>query len=95
MGNAVDQISGRWLNNRAENSHQPYRRRERAIAKFRRLKTLQKLAAVHASIHNHFGFDRHLNPRKPSRRTTPPRSPSVGSSRLIGDVVQRSETRSH
>ena len=32
IGNSVDQECGRWLNNRAENSHQPFRRRERAVA---------------------------------------------------------------
>ncbi len=53
----------RWLNNRAENSHQPFRRREGAIARFRDMKTLQKFAAVHATIHNHFNQDRHLNRR--------------------------------
>ena len=55
------QLCGRWLNNRAENSHQPFRRREGAIARFRDLKTLQKFASTHASIHNHFSHDRHLN----------------------------------
>ena len=60
-GNAAGQECGRWLNNRAENSHQPFRRRERAMAKFRDMKTLQKFAAAHASIHNHFNHDRHLN----------------------------------
>ncbi len=54
---------GRWLNNRAENSHQPFRRRERAMAKFRYVKTLQKFASIHAMIHNHFNHDRHLNRR--------------------------------
>ncbi len=63
IGNAADQICGRWLNNRAENSHQPFRRREGAMAKFRDIKTLQKFASVHASIHNHFNHDRHLNRR--------------------------------
>jgi putative transposase len=58
------QLCGRWLNNRAENSHQPFRRRERAMAKFRDVKTLQKFASVHASIHNHFNQDRHLNRRE-------------------------------
>jgi putative transposase len=53
IGNAADQECGRWLNNRAENSHQPFRRREGAMAKFRDVKTLQKFAAAHASIHNH------------------------------------------
>ena len=58
------QEAGRWLNNRAENSHQPFRRREGAMAKFRNVKTLQKFAAVHASIHNHFNLERHLNRRE-------------------------------
>ena len=42
IGNAANQECGRWLNNRAENSHQPFRRREKAMAKFRDIKTLQK-----------------------------------------------------
>ena len=62
IGNAADQTCGRWLNNRAENSHQPFRRQEGAMAKFRDVKTLQKFAAV-PSIHNHFGHDRHLSRR--------------------------------
>ena len=33
------------------------------MAKFRDIKTLQKFASVHASIHNHFNLDRHLNRR--------------------------------
>ena len=63
IGIAGRQECGRWLNNRAENSHQPFRRREGAMAKFRDIRTLQKFAAVHASIHNHFHQDRHLNRR--------------------------------
>ena len=63
IGNGTDQECGRWLNNRAENSHQPFRRREGAMARFRDVKTLQKFSAVHASIHNHFNQDRHLNRR--------------------------------
>ena len=63
IGNAAAQTCGRWLNNRSENSHQPFRRRERAMAKFRGAGTLQKFAAAHASIHNHFNHERHLNRR--------------------------------
>ncbi len=63
IGIAASQEYGRWLNNRAENSHQPFRRREGAMARFRDVKTLQKFASVHASIHNHFNHDRHLNRR--------------------------------
>ena len=33
------------------------------MAGFRDIKTLQKFAAVHASIHNHFNLNRHLNRR--------------------------------
>ncbi len=64
IGNAANQECGRWLNNRAENSHQPFRRREGAMAKFRDAKTLQIFATAHASIHNHFNHDRHLNRRE-------------------------------
>ncbi len=60
IGNADRQEVGRWLNNRAENSHQPFRRRERAMERFRRMKTLQKFAAVHGAVHNHFNQERHL-----------------------------------
>ena len=63
IGNAAAQTCGRWLNNRAENSHQPFRRREGAMARFRDIKTLRKFAAAHASIHNHFNHERHLNRR--------------------------------
>ncbi|MDA0338937.1 MAG: DDE-type integrase/transposase/recombinase, partial [Proteobacteria bacterium] len=54
----------RWLNNRAENSHQPFRRRERAMAMFRSPATLQKFVSVHASVYNHFNKDRHLERRE-------------------------------
>lgn len=63
IGIVERQECGRWLNNRAENSHQPFRRRERAMAKFRGIKTLQKFATIYAAIHNHFNQDRHLNCR--------------------------------
>ena len=39
IGNADRQETGRWLNNRVENSHLPLRRRERAMLRFRRAKT--------------------------------------------------------
>ncbi len=45
IGNEARQETGRWLNNQAENSHQPFRRRERAMAKFRSAKSLQKFAS--------------------------------------------------
>ena len=63
MGAADRQETGRWLNNRAENSHLPFRRRERAMLRFRRMRTLQKFAAVHASVLNHFHSERRLTSR--------------------------------
>ena len=64
LGIADRQEIGRWANNRAENSHQPFRRRERAMLRFRRMKTLQAFASVHGTVHNHFKQERHLVSRE-------------------------------
>ena len=63
IGNAQKQEIGRWLNNRAENSHQPFRRRERAMQRFRRMRSLQKFVAVHSSVYNLFNQERSLSSR--------------------------------
>ena len=55
---------GRWMNNRSENSHLPFRRRERVMLRFRQMKSLQKFASVHANVHNHFNSERHLVDRQ-------------------------------
>lgn len=73
IGNADRQETGRWLNNRAENSHSlpgsglianhekgPFRRREQAMLRFRQTRSLQKFVSVHASIYNHFNKEQHL-----------------------------------
>ena len=64
LGNLGRREMGRYLNNRAENSHLPFRRRERAMQRFRQMKSLQKFASVHASLHNHFNSERHLVDRQ-------------------------------
>ena len=64
IGAADKQETGRWMNNRAENSHLPFRRRERAMLRFRRMRSLQKFAAVHASVSNHFNQERSLYSRQ-------------------------------
>jgi len=64
IGNADRHEVGGWLNNRAENSHQPFRRRENAMQRFRSVKTLQKFSSVHAHVHNHFNQERHLVTRQ-------------------------------
>jgi putative transposase len=67
LGNAEKQEVARYANNRVENSHLPFRRRERAMLRFRQMKTLQKFASVHANVHNHFSLERHLIDRQSYR----------------------------
>jgi putative transposase len=69
LGRGDDREMGRWANNRAENSHLPFRRRERAMLRFRRMRSLQKFASVHASIFNHFNHERSLSSRSLFKRT--------------------------
>ena len=64
LGNADKQEVGRWANNRAENSHLPFGRRERAMLRFRQMKSLQKFASVHANVHKHFNLERDLIDRQ-------------------------------
>jgi putative transposase len=68
IGNVSKQKTGRWKNNRAENSRIPFRRRrrrrrERAMHRFLRMSSLQKFVFIHASIFNHFNQDRGLSQR--------------------------------
>ena len=63
IGNESTQEVGRWKNNRCENTHLPFRRREYAMLKFRRMRSLQKFVSIHASVFNHFNKERHLNSR--------------------------------
>jgi putative transposase len=63
IGNETTQEVGRWKNNRCENSHLPFRRREYAMLKFRRMRSLQKFVSIHGSVFNHFNKERHLNSR--------------------------------
>jgi putative transposase len=63
LGRSDDREMGRWVNNRAENAHLPFRRRERAMLRFRRMRSLQMFASVHASVLKHFNQERSLSPR--------------------------------
>ena len=83
IGNAQKQETGRWLNNRGENSHQPFRRRERAMLRFRRMRSLQKFVSVHASVHNHFNHERHLYSRANFKRN---RTAALAEWRQLGAV---------
>ena len=63
LGCAEKQVTKRWANNRVENSHLPFRRRERLMLRFRRMHRLQKFASIHASFHNLFNSQRSLSTR--------------------------------
>lgn len=64
LGAEARQYPPRHANNRVENSHLPFRLRERAMLQFRRMKTLQLFAAVHSSVSNHFNQDRSISRRQ-------------------------------
>jgi putative transposase len=68
LGNTQKQEVGRWANNRVENSHLSFQRRERAMLRFRRMPCFQKFASVHANVHNHFNTERHLVDRSTFRQ---------------------------
>jgi len=58
------QSTEQYANNRAENSHQPFRRKERSMQRFRSDRSLQKFVSIHAQLHNHFDHQRHLISRE-------------------------------
>jgi putative transposase len=52
--------SSRYLNNRAENSHRPTRRRERQMPRFKSAEQAQRFLSAHSMIYGHFRPRRHL-----------------------------------
>jgi putative transposase len=62
-GDSDRRETGRWANNRAENPDQPLRRRERAMLRYRRMRTLRKFSFVRASVFDHVNQERGLSSR--------------------------------
>jgi putative transposase len=68
LGLSMRHDFGGRKNNRAENSHQPTRRRERKMQRFKSAGSAQLFLSVHSSIYNHFNVQRHLISRNTLRR---------------------------
>src|SRR5437763_8628983 len=65
-------------NNRAENSHQPVRRRERKMQRFKSARSAQRFLSMHAAVHNTFNLQRHLVSRHRCGSSEPKRRPNGG-----------------
>ena len=67
LGLSCRHEQGLRKNNRAENSHQPVRRRERKQQRFKSPGSAQRFLSIHAAVHNTFSLDRHLISRRTLR----------------------------
>ena len=67
IGLSARHEQGLRKNNRAENSHQPTRRRERKMQRFKSPGSAQRFLSVHAAVHNTFNVQRHLTSRRTLR----------------------------
>ena len=67
LGLSCHHEQGIRKNNRAENSHQPVRRRERKMQRFKSAASAQRFLNVHAAVYNTFNLQRHLISRSTLR----------------------------
>jgi putative transposase len=67
LGLSCPHQQGLRQNNRAENSHQAVRRRERKMQRFKSARSAQRFLSMHAAVHNTFNCQRHLISRSTLR----------------------------
>ncbi|MEO0883460.1 MAG: hypothetical protein AAFY34_12145 [Pseudomonadota bacterium] len=75
IGNVAHVEVDRHLNTRAKNCLLPFRRREKAILRFRRMRSLQKSTSMHSSVYNHFNHQRNIESRAKFRSLRDPALP--------------------
>jgi transposase-like protein len=68
LGLTCPHDQGLRRNNRAENSHQVVRRRERKVQRFKSARSAQRFLSIHAAVHNTFNLQRHLVSRSTLRK---------------------------
>lgn len=68
LGLTARHEQGLRKNNRAENSHQPTRRRERKMQRFKSAGSAQRFLSIHAAVQNTFNLQRHLVSRRTLRQ---------------------------
>jgi hypothetical protein len=88
LGLGCSHEQGLRRNNRAENSHQVERRRERKVQRFKSAGSAQRFRSMHSVVHNTFNLQRHLSLDRPCGFSEP-RRPRIG-----WTPSQRRETRS-
>jgi putative transposase len=89
LGLASRHERGRSKNNRAENSRQPTRRRERKMQRFKRVGAAQRILASHAAVYDSFNLQRHLTSVR-TRRTLRRGDGGVARSRRLKVCVTQS-----
>src|SRR5918994_7871002 len=67
LGLCARHEKGLRRNNRAENSHQVVRRRERKMQRFKSAASAQRFLSIQAPVHNTFSLQRHLVSRRTLR----------------------------